>query len=405
MEIKINILTPVWTGDINSRGKSLKSTGIIGSLRWWTEAILKGIGYSVCDPTAEIRCPQETNNQKTYCPACLIFGATGIRRLFRLEVNGGEKVFDGGAIIIKPKGRNRGWYLGSGLRGQIDLRIISLDKDFNETLLLLPLSIASNWGEIGAKTQHGYGVVALEEEKELVFEDFKNSVRRILQEARLRKIGIKERKSINDVLPNLKEMFFAKVQFEAQDNNWWKEVDGIKERERKGDNNYYKGYINDSRMISWINSDSIPIAPAIKNWLRFGNGKALWQSKNDNKYKDIETSLFGTTRGEKSASKINISCAYYLNNKLWEFRISGWIPENNLPNGFDRNNFLKALMASLNGSGSINIPWSNLLGNKTKDHKLKVWREFNSSRDTVSPNQEDMEKYLDSLIKGEERNK
>lgn len=402
MEIKINVLTPIWTGDINSMGKSLKSTGIIGSLRWWTEAILKGIGYSVCDPTAEIRCPQETNNQKTYCPACLIFGATGIRRLFRLEVNGGEKVFDGGAIIIKPKGRNRGWYLGSGLRGQIDLRIVSLDKDFNETLLLLPLIIASKWGEIGAKTQHGYGVVALEEEKELVFEDFENSVRRILQEERLRKIGIKERKSINDVLPNLKEMFFAKVQFEANDEEWWKEVDGIK----PDNNKKYGSYTNDRRILAWINSRSVPIAPAIKNWLRFGGGKELWQSKNYNKHNDIEKTLFGTIRGvNKSASKINISCAYYINNKLWEFRISGWIPENNITNGFDRNNFLNALIASLNGSGSINIPWSNLLGNKTKDHKLKVWREFNSSRDTVSPNQEDMEKYLDSLIKSEERNK
>ena len=39
--IKLKIKTPLWTGDIDSRSDLLQPTGIIGSLRWWTEAILR----------------------------------------------------------------------------------------------------------------------------------------------------------------------------------------------------------------------------------------------------------------------------------------------------------------------------------------------------------------------------
>jgi CRISPR-associated protein Cmr1 len=399
----IKIKTPVWTGDIDQKSELLQPSGIVGSLRWWTELILRSIDKYACDPTGDRRCPKEDRNKKYYCSACLIFGATGIRRAFRLNTSGGIRTFSGSALNIKPSGRNRGWYLGSGVVGEIDLKITPLDKDFDENLVLLPLVIASNWGGIGAKTQHGYGVVKVENYPEIRFEQFKNAIEKLTNEDRLSKFGINLRQQDNDGLPKLKEMFFAKVHFEAEDE-WWKRVDGIAPRKQGN----YKGYVNDPRMKKWVESGSVPIAPAIKNWLRYGKeittkrGKRI-QVSPFKEVSNIEISkwLFGISEGNvKTASRINISCAYAIDDNLWEFRIWGWVPKDGLPVEFNRDGFLDDLKQALDGSGSITVPWNVLLGNQTKNHKLKVLREYNSSRDTMKPNESNISDYIQSLLDG-----
>jgi len=402
--MKIICKTPVWTGDIDSKSDLLRETGIIGSLRWWTEAILRGMDMFACDLVGDERCPKEIRagikKINLYCPACLIFGATGMRRMFRLEINGGTKVLDGGPLNIRPSRRNRGWYLGSGLVGNIELNIVHLSSDFHRSLILLPLTIAASLGGIGAKTQHGYGVVELENCPEVSFGDFKTAIERIKNNERLSALGFELRSGNDDGYPNLKEMFFAKVQFEVE-NDWWKEVDGISARGQIGQRNYYGRYTSDSRIKRWKNSGSVPIAPAIKNWLRFGNGNGLWRTGNNNEDRNIENWLFGTIKNNKSASKINISCAYLVDDNLWEFRIWGWIPKSKLSAGFDRDGFLENLKQALNGSGSITVSWNRLLGNQTKSHKLKVWREYNSERDTVTQEESDINKFIESLLKNE----
>jgi len=439
MEIKIKTLTPIWTGDIDQRSRLLQTTGILGSLRYWSEAILRSIGRYACDPTSDCgRCPKEVKNKKYYCSACLIFGATGIRRTFRLNMSGGKRVFTGGILNIRPSGRNRGWYLGSGVLGEIYLKITSLDKDFDESLVLLPLIIASKWGGIGAKIQHGYGVVKIEICPRIDFNRFREAIGRTTDQERLSQLSssmtkVKLRHGSNDGLPNLREMFFAKVQFEVTNNNWWKEVDGIKERGKRGQKNYYEGHATDRIMMNWIKLGSVPITPAVKNWLRYRDGRKLWKKSLDEK---VERWLFGTTKRvcticyervkkdkdnlqnfwcpqckkslkkeetfERIASKINISCAYPVNDNIWEFRIWGWIPESSLPTGFDRKCFLNNLKQALNGSGFVTFPWNELLGNQTKNHKLKVWREFNSSRDSVRQNEGNISNYIQSLLEGGE---
>lgn len=87
MEIRLKTLTPLWTGGVEA-GKCdrIHETGILGSLRWWMEVLVRGVGGNVCDPT-EQKClydPQKPNNN--LCDVCQIFGATGWRRRFRLEV-------------------------------------------------------------------------------------------------------------------------------------------------------------------------------------------------------------------------------------------------------------------------------------------------------------------------------
>ncbi|MDI6864143.1 MULTISPECIES: type III-B CRISPR module RAMP protein Cmr1 [Thermodesulfovibrio] len=404
----LKLITPIWTGDIDLKSDFIRSTGIIGSLRLWTEVILRGMDYYICDPTSDNRCPEKINNDLAYCPACLIFGATGIRRLFRMEINGIDikKVFEGEVINIRPSGRNRGWYLGNGLIGNAALRVTTLDREGDDILLILPLSIAAKWGAIGAKTQHGYGVVSLVNEQQLNIETFINSLEKILGEERLKRLNIekKRRSTDNNTLPNLREMFFAKVQFSVNEANWWEEIDGIKQalepKNKKGEIDQKLKEKNYQILKAWYNSGSVPIAPAIKNWLRYGDGRTLWQTQNNIINHHIENWLFGTARDKKSVSKINISCAYLKNDNQWEFRIWGWIPSQENPSGFNKQSFLENLKNSLNGKGSINIPWTNLLGNHIGEHKLLDWHEYNSPKDTKTPNESNLKKFLQSLLEG-----
>lgn len=411
----LGIKTPVWTGNIEMKGDLLQPTGIMGSLRWWFEVIMRGMDKYACDPTGNERCPKKDKEKEKeyYCPACIVFGATGMRRMFRLVVDGGKSVFSGSSINIKPSGRNRGWHLGSGLKGKIKMDVIVLDKDFDKIMVLVPLIIASKWGGIGAKTQHGYGVVEIENSPGIDAGEFIGTIEKIARE-RSSKLGIALRHESNNGLPDIKEMFFAKVQFEVNNDDWWKNIDGLH---------------------ACADSGSVPIAPTVKNWLRFKGGARLWSTTNQVQDKRIENYLFGTTERtcakcynrverdkdnsqnfwcpnckkslkkedtfERIASKINISCAYKMGERLWEFRIWGWIPKDDLPVGYHRENFLNNLKQSLTGSGSTPIPWNNLLGDQTKNHKLKVWREFASSRDTVKQNESNIENYLQSLLNGE----
>lgn len=423
IKLRLRTVTPVWIGDIDSKSDLLQSTGIIGSLRWWTEAILRGMGKFACDPIGDAdRCPKEkrvgSKKIKLYCPACLIFGATGMRRMFRLELNGGRRVFDGGSLNIRPDGRNRGWYLGSGLVGDIELNIVPVSSHFDESLILLPLALAANWGGIGAKTQIGYGVVEIENSLNKDFNKFSDSIVGIIENERLSALGIELRNGNNDDFPNLKEMFFAKVQFEVENNDWWKEVDGIRQalepKDRRGKIDKEMQQRNNKILQAWYDLGSVPIAPAIKNWLiknwlRFGpeitTNTKQGEKMHVSPFKEISNNkisdwLLGNSEEDtKTASKINISCAYKVNGNHWEFRIWGWIPEKEKPDRFDRNNFLNELKQTLNGNGTITIPWTKLFGSQTNNHKLKIWRKFNSSRDTVTPGESDINSFINSLLK------
>ncbi|GAB6161042.1 hypothetical protein JCM12298_02010 [Desulfothermus naphthae] len=51
IKVTFKTLTPLWTGDAWGESNELKLTGIIGSLRWWFEALVRGMGYKASDST------------------------------------------------------------------------------------------------------------------------------------------------------------------------------------------------------------------------------------------------------------------------------------------------------------------------------------------------------------------
>ncbi|MEW5828033.1 MAG: type III-B CRISPR module RAMP protein Cmr1, partial [Chloroflexota bacterium] len=82
MQITLKTLTPLWTGGVDGITDRLHEAGLIGSLRWWYEALVRGLGGYACDPTSQDRCPDKDGN---HCVVCELFGCTGWARKFRLK--------------------------------------------------------------------------------------------------------------------------------------------------------------------------------------------------------------------------------------------------------------------------------------------------------------------------------
>ena len=76
--------SPIWTGDADRKGERTVTTGLLGSLRWWFEVLVRGLGGSACDPAdPEGRCPDKNGK---HCVVCELFGCTGRARKFRFDV-------------------------------------------------------------------------------------------------------------------------------------------------------------------------------------------------------------------------------------------------------------------------------------------------------------------------------
>lgn len=132
--VKIKPVTPIWTGDENRKNTTLRETEILGSLRWWYEALIRGLGGTACDPT-KTKC-----EEKKHCDACELFGCTGWARKFRLEA---IKLYD----------------------NSINLKFIKMRKmeDVEWALLQKVLIVISKYGALGGKiAESQFGVIQIE---------------------------------------------------------------------------------------------------------------------------------------------------------------------------------------------------------------------------------------------------
>ncbi len=102
----ILVITPktnIHTGGIDGEAR-FNMTGLIGSIRWWMEALVRGMGGYACSPTSENRC--ELDNQKfqqlldtlgyhqaigrmrkDICPVCQFFGCGGLSSAFKWSLD------------------------------------------------------------------------------------------------------------------------------------------------------------------------------------------------------------------------------------------------------------------------------------------------------------------------------
>ncbi len=205
LEINMETLTPLWTGDVRRNSGRICETGIIGCLRWWYEGIIRGMGGYACDPITE-----KCDGQR--CPVCRLFGTTGYQRRFRLKVSGLNsaplffvsrksvyqasgnwlwRIFGGEDIGGTRKGRGTSVRFNFGVRAlwgkNAKLLIIPLRSDGRATLARLSylLNFVSRWGALGAKKQYGFGQVKFSNiDKELSDEGYRQIKSEVEQDNR-----------------------------------------------------------------------------------------------------------------------------------------------------------------------------------------------------------------------------
>ncbi|RME10521.1 MAG: type III-B CRISPR module RAMP protein Cmr1 [Ardenticatenia bacterium] len=399
MDVTLRTLTPLWTGGVDRTMDRIHETSILGSLRWWYEAIVRGLGGSACDPSTHT-CPDNDGN---YCDVCAVFGATGLQRAFRLE---GPEWWNNrrqDRLTVKVN-NNRGWYLGHGYIGEGAFRIVPLRvpagltwDDVKQTLLLT-LRLIEGWGGLGPKTQVGYGVVQIELDAATTIAAFE----------KLKQRNNRRMVSQNPQWPALDGFFFAKVRFKINANTTPKQW--IKERvtnniELNEELDWYLNGAGDTQRKAVL-----PLAPIVRYHLRtlirnniqyngrpnaparwhlmgvisglwhqqdFGKIVEKWQCPECNhqwdhfpkkeehenckgtpkkvslclncpkKWKPKQAVKAPSTRHiSRKGSLIHVSHAYPVNDDgqdgQWEFRIWGWIPET-LPGNVSRNKVLNYL--------------------------------------------------------------
>lgn len=138
VEIRLKTLTPIWTGGVDQDCDRLHETGLLGSLRWWYEALVRGLGGHACDPTGDARCPDNDDGKR--CVACELFGCTGWGRKFRIQVLGAN------ANIVETALLNAN--TDFALRF-FELRPLEAEERW---LLVKAVEVAAKYGALGGKT-------------------------------------------------------------------------------------------------------------------------------------------------------------------------------------------------------------------------------------------------------------
>lgn len=137
--IKLKALTDIITGDVEGQSESLIYTGLLGSLRWWFEVLVRGMGGNACDPSCS-----ECQDLK-HCVVCELFGCTGWSRKFKFEV-------------LDQNGENRKSGANNSQKIKKDavfsFRFIPLRPIRDEEWVLLDatLRLISDYGALGGKT-------------------------------------------------------------------------------------------------------------------------------------------------------------------------------------------------------------------------------------------------------------
>jgi CRISPR-associated protein Cmr1 len=306
---KIKTLTPLWTGGSDGKMDRIHETGIIGSIRWWYEVIIRGLGYHVCDPTSDNHCKlsgKEVNDNERIsklCPACYLFGTTGWKRMFNLHLTvDGKQPVKGNEPFSQATTNNinKNWLKrvfeknldDRNFFGSLELRVLPrCDRHQIEEQLKAVLSIMSNFGSLGAKPQFGYGLFELADHTE------------------------EPRESLRKINRFLKDNCFVKRNDGMEGyslKNYWK-IEAEAGKPLPPANLKYLG--------SEVKDFYIPMSFDVRYTLR---KEYLGKCRS----KKATAEIFGGTKGDKWASKVFVSSFYKEDqqNEKYKLRIWGFTP-------------------------------------------------------------------------------
>lgn len=315
MEVRLRTLTPLWTGGVDQVCDRLHETGLIGSLRWWYEALVRGLGGDACDPTTHT-CKYDPNTgPKSVCASCYLFGTTGWARKFRLKVSGHQRRSpEFGEIKVNSQQR-RGWWLGAGvLSDELTLTVLPMRPTGQPELksLAFLINFVARWAALGARTQMGYGVIGLDT---IALSGKVFSTKEIIEGLTLIEHAARKHPAPDPVsrrLPDIRDFFFARLRLPP----------AIKEETLK--------LLGEPQYAEARKHGFVPSAPHVRyemrSWLRDPNfilkARRLDALRHD---------LMGTIRRSAGleaprGSRLFVSHLYRIRDG-WEFRIWGWVPD------------------------------------------------------------------------------
>lgn len=249
--VTLQTITPIWSAGANmGESDRIHETAVIGTLRWWYEAMIRGLGGTACDPSSKesgARCQWDAEKfgqalkagcthperaqinlgrarlcseclhkalaKAGLCPACQLFGATGWARMFTLGVVDAQLQptlpFAGKMkISYSQGGRESKYYFKPGRAGRFQLRIRPRLNGDDETLKIVLglLDFIRRHAFLGAKTSLGYGVFSwIKPAQAIPSAEFVNLV---AERATRLSPGL----APDPTLPDLKQMFFGQYQ-------------------------------------------------------------------------------------------------------------------------------------------------------------------------------------------------
>jgi CRISPR type III-B/RAMP module RAMP protein Cmr1 len=279
---KIKTLTPLWTGGSDGKMHRVHETGIIGSIRWWYEVLVRALGGSACDPSSkEKKC--EADN---HCDVCELFGCTGWGRKFRLEIINDineHKLLNQVSIDTRKNKKYKRFSSGFTMK-DLQVKIVPLRNISDKEWFLLreTLTLISNYGALGGRTSQGNGIVEIDlsnfpnKKAPLVFRNFDGIKEPSLDKFSFQKFNIEFKESITNLIN--KNLFWISYSHSGNSN--------------------------------WENLDYLPIAFHIRDCLR----RSI-----DNRH--VRHKIFGK---RAKGPKLFVSHGYKLEEKKCEVRIWGY---------------------------------------------------------------------------------
>lgn len=210
LTVMLDTVTPLWTGGVSGEADRVHSTGILGSLRWWYEVLVRGVGGEACDPSNHTCQYNRERPNDGLCDVCRMFGATGWKRRFRLSIvdntqSGGPRNaiqptgnrYAEGSTTDRPK-----WFFKGGRIKRYSLSVVPLcgapDVD---TIIHGILKLVENHAALGAKPQLGYGLMRVGNDHALNVQDFVDKL----------PTATRATSPEHNGKPSLTEMFFAEL--------------------------------------------------------------------------------------------------------------------------------------------------------------------------------------------------
>lgn len=339
----IKTLTPIWTGGIDRDSSEIRETGILGSLRWWYEGIIRGLGGYACDPTDKPPCKAGKNEEKI-CAVCELFGCTGQSRKYRLNIknintiplffvsdpnvylsNGNWlfRIFGGHDLGGAKYGKGFDTKFSFGVktlwsRDPFELTFTTLRDNEGNTIDIISylLAFIAKYGGIGAKTQNGFGQIAIIEglDNDAVARG-KDSIE----------------KTINSISIPCKpqDSYFSTINFFSNlyQIGTTHYVDNVKMIGSPPSNfDFRRHFIPCAYDIRYKSMMKHPITGKGKN---FGLRPFLKEKINRIDVNDLLGNSSARTDKDRSASKIHVSHLFYDNHsRQYRLKIWGYVPTN-----------------------------------------------------------------------------